>query len=216
MKFGLWKFRILLRALCLGLAAVFMWKAFSIAWQDVPVELPAARSSDVLVVTVPIERRPSYFCDEFTDQNDKASCLSQLVFDDRDMSIYDNFGQQGCSFQELSENPSKCERSLTNTRRFVWEHWKNRTRGYVAVSNGSDGRTWTRHLFIEPNEDGKWRITEVPIPLLREPEDPEHYRLGDLIEVKWETAGDWETRYGLTKGTKYLRLENITGDGLIL
>lgn len=219
MRGHLWKFRILIRAFGLGLAAVFMWKAFSIAWQDVAVELPETQSSDVLVVTVPIERRssaPKYFCDEFAEENDKTSCLNQLIFEDRDMSIYDNFGRQSCSFEEVSENQSKCDRSLAKARRFVWEHWEKRKRGYVAVAWGSDGRTGTTHLFIEPNKEGKWRIVEVPVPMIREPEYPEHYRLGDLIELKWETAGEWETRNGLTKGTRYLRLLNITGDSLIL
>lgn len=210
----------MIRAFGLGLAAVFMWKALSIASEDVPVDLPTAQSSDVLMVTVPIERRtgdPKYFCDEFEDETAKDSCLHQLVFEDRDMSLYDNFGRQGCSFEELNANRRKCDQSLEKTRRFVWEHWKNRKRGYVAVAGGSDGKTWTTHLFIEPNEEGNWRIVECPVPMLREPEDPEHYRLGDLIEVKWKTADEWETRYsGLTRGTRYLWLENITGDGLIL
>lgn len=219
MKRAFWIFRITIRAFGLGLAAVFMWKALSIAWQDVPVDLPKAQSSDVLVVTVPIERRtsePKYFCDELSDETAKASCLHQLVFEDRDLSVYDSFGRQGCSFEELNANRRKCDQSLAKTRRFVWEHWKKRKLGYVAVARGSDGRTWTTHLFIEPNEEGKWRIVECPEPMLREPEYPEHYRLGDLIDVKWEIADEWETRLGLTKGTRYLRLLNLTGDSLIL
>jgi len=142
--------------------------------------------------------------------------LHRLIFEDRDMRKYDNFGQQGCLSEELRKDRNRCEQSMTRTRQFVWTHWKTQKRGYVAVTRGSNENTFTTHLFIEPDDKGKWIIAECPIPLLREPEDPEHYRLGNLVEVKWAIADESETDLGISKGTRYLRLLNITGDFLAL
>ena len=220
MKHYVSKFRIVLRALALGLAAVFIWQVISISRQSVPVELPKAQSGDVLLVSVPIEQKDDpeakYLCDEFKEGGEHTLCLNRVIFESRDMSLYDNLGQQGCSFEELDKDRPACERSTAKARQFVWNHWTKRKRGYVAVAKASDGKTWTVHLFVEPAEEGKWRVVERIIPMLRKPEDPEHYWLGDLIEIKWETADESDASYGLLPGTKYLRLTNITGDSLIL
>lgn len=214
------KFRIVLRALAIGLAAVFIWQVISISRESVPVEISKARSGDVLLITVPIEKDENpegkYLCDEFTVESDRSSCLNRVIFENRDMSLYDNFGPQGRSFEELNKDRLACRRSSAKARQFVWDHWTRRKRGYVAVAKASDGKTWKVHLFVEPAEEGKWRVVERTIPMLRKPEDPEHFWLGDLIEIKWGTADESTVRYGLLPGTKYLRLTNITGNSLIL
>lgn len=172
----------------LGLASVFMWQGLSTDWWGVPVDLPETRSSSVLEVTVPLEKKPDgpkYFCDEFSEGNERTSCLNQLIFESRNISLYADGGRQGCSLEERNTQRSKCERSLERARRFVWDHWKKRQRGHVAVTNASDKAEWVTHLFIEPTADGTWRIDERMVPMLLEPEDPEHYRLGDLVEIEW-------------------------------
>ena len=203
----------------LGLATVYMWQGLSFAWWGVPVDLPEARSARVLEVRVPLEERPrgpKYLCDEFTEENDRASCLHQLIFDERDMSVYDDGGRQGCGVERLYVDRSKCERSMEKARRLVWEHWKKRKSGYLAVVRASDNAERVTHLFIEPNPDGGWRVVERTVPMLREPEDPEHYWLGDLVEIKWNRATADDKEYELTPGTLYLSLTNIIGDSLIL
>lgn len=203
----------------LGLAAVYMWQGLSFAWWGVPVDLPEARSAEILEVTVPLEERPrgpKYLCDEFSDENDRASCLHQIIFEGRDTSLYDDGGLQGCGRERREADPLNCERSMEKARRFVWEHWKKRKRGYAAVADASDRAEWVTHLFIEPNADGSWRVDARTVPMLRDPIDPEHYWLGDLVEIEWNTATADDKRYGLTQGTLYLKLTNITGDSLIL
>lgn len=219
MKIGPSIFRILLRAFGLGLAAVFMWQGMSIAWGDVAIDLPKAQSGNVLEVTVSIAKRPPesrYFCDELVDQNERASCLHQLTFEGRDLELYDDGGLQGCGLERRSADQSGCERSIEKARRFVWEHWKKRKRGYVAVAQASDKAEWVTHLFIEPTPDGSWRVDERTLPMLVEPADPDHYGLDDLIEIKWERATSEDVRFGLTPGAMYLRLSSMTGDSLVL
>jgi hypothetical protein len=213
------RIRIMLLALGLGLAAVYMQQGVSLAWWGVPVDLPEARFASLLEVTVPLEekpRGPKYLCDEFTDQNERAICLNQLIYEARDMSLYDDGGIHGCNRKHLELDLIECEPTVEKARRFVWEHWKKRKRGYVAIVKTYPEGEWATHLFIEPKSDGKWRIAERRVPMLREPIDPEHYCLGDLIEIKWERATSDDERWGVTPGGMYLRLSNITGDSLIL
>lgn len=202
----------------LGLAAVYMWQGLSLSWWGVPVDLPEARSASVLEVTVPVEekpRGPKYLCDEFTNENDRASCLHQLIFEGRDMSLYADGGRQGCGLDNslLLETHANCKRSMEKARRFVWDHWKKRKRGYVAVVTTFLEGEYTDHLFIEPNDNGSWRVDVRTVPMLRvmNPVEP---RLGDVVEIEWYRATADDAR--VTPGALYLRLINITGDSLIL
>lgn len=219
MKRLYFRFRITLMAFGLGLGAVYMWQGLSLGWWGVAVDLPEARSASVIEVTVPLGKKPSrpkYLCDEFIDQIERASCLDQLIDEGRDMSLYDDGGTHGCSRKRPECDLIRCEPTIEKARRFVWEHWKKRKRGYVAVVRAYPEGERTTHLFIEPNENGKWRVVERTVPMLREPADTEHYRLGELLEVNWNRATPKDERYGLTPGTPYLILTNITGDSLIL
>ena len=220
MKRSFPRIRIILMAFGLGLAGVYMWQGLSLEWWGVPVDLPEARSDSVLEVTVPLEEKkssePKYLCDEFADQNDRASCLQKVIFKGRDISGYDDRGRLGCSLEKLNEAPLKCERSLMQARRFVWDHWKKHKLGYVVVEQAVDETERVTHLFIEPTAKGTWRVVERPVPMLRKPEDPEHYLLDDLIEIKWKRATNEDKKYGLAPGTLYLELSDAAGDSLIL
>lgn len=219
MKRGYSRFRFMLMAFALGLAAVYMWQGLSVAWWGMPVDLPEARSARVLEVTVPVEekpRGPKYLCDEFTDGNERASCLHRVIFENRDISLYADSGRQGCGLELREADPLKCEKSMEKARRFVWEHWKKRKRGYVAVVSAYPEGEWVNHLFIEPAGDGNWRVDERTVPMLRYTEGLEHYRLGSLVEIKWIRATADDESWGVKPGSMYLRLTNITGDSMIL
>jgi hypothetical protein len=211
MKRGYSRFRTSLMAFSLGLAAVYMWQGLSFAWWGVPVDLPEARSASILEVTVPLEGKPpEYLCDEFTDENDRASCLKQLIFEGRDISLYDDGGRV---FTGCDDYPSYCKKPLAKARRFVWEHWKKHKRGHITVVSGNPERVWARHLFIEPNAEGRWVVVERTVPMLRERSE---LRLDDLIEIKWKRATADDERFGVTRGTLFLWLDDITGNSLIL
>lgn len=189
--------RILLTAVAAGLVAVYVWQSLSFAIWGPPVELPKAQSGRILEVEIESEEteEPIYFCDEFADENERASCLYQLVFEGRDLSLYNSGGRLGCGIREKEADPISCERSVEKARRFIWEHWKMRKRGYLSVARSSGGHEGVTHFFIEPGFEGRWRIVENRVPMLKNPVDPEHYLLGDLIEVRWKRAStDWETK----------------------
>lgn len=207
----------MLRTFAVGLAAVCLWQALSLAWWGVPVNLPEAQSGNILEVAIPSEKKQigsKYLCDELIDLSERSTCLHHVIYQDREMTTYIDGGQRGCGLERQAIDPTACERSLEKARRFIWNHWTKRNRAHVAVTKTFNKTDFETHLFVEPTSEGSWRVVERTIPMLREPEDPDHYWLGDLIEIKWYRATDEDK--GLSPGVRYLELSNITGDSLIL
>lgn len=94
-----------------------------------------------------------------TEENHVVSVLAKpkTVTDDRDLSLYDFGGRQGCGIVRLSE-VSRCKSSIRNARAFIWKHWQEKKRGYVIVKMASVDAESDSHIFIEPNENGIWHI----------------------------------------------------------
>lgn len=201
----------------LGLAAVYCWEG-SLNSNETYVYLPESDSNGVFVVTIPVD--PSvpvhkFYCEELTDESERSSCEHQVIFGDRDISFYDNGGLQGCGREQKSSDPAQCERSLEKARSFVWKHWREKKRGYIAVTGvASSDVKWVTHLFIEPAKDGNWCVVERTVPMLL----PKYRELGldDLITVEWKRAKSDDEEVGIKAGTRYLQLTDIVGDSLIL
>ncbi len=43
-------------------------------------------------------------------------------------------------------------------RAFIWEHWKNKKRGYMTNSFVGIDVSSVEHIFVKLNENGKWQI----------------------------------------------------------
>lgn len=209
-----------LLALGLGIAAVYLWNGMSVAWGEVAVELPQA-NAEVLPVFPAVhesERKLRYMCDDISEPADHAACLDQAIFEGRDLASYDFAGVVGCGVEDQKTSNDRCEADYKRARDFVWKHWTQKKSGYIEVRKRSieSARERTTHLFIEPDEAGKWRIVERTVPMLV-PEDAGELRLDDLIEVDWEILSDLEEpRVGYKRGTKVLRLTDLAGNSLIL
>jgi hypothetical protein len=72
----------------------------------------------------------------------------------RNLNKYDKF--------ELTDpdhpHPSERWRNpvLAEARTFLWEHWRNRKRAYLMTLSSVD-HTGTSHVFVEPDDSGRWR-----------------------------------------------------------
>lgn len=214
------RFHIGLLALGLGVAAVYLWNGMSVAWSDEAVELPQA-DTEILPVFPAVhesERKLRYMCDDISEPADHSACIDEVVFQGRDLTSYDSARLMGCGVTNQISSPDECEAEYKRARDFVWKKWTHKKAGYIAIRSASteSDREWTTHLFIETNEAGKWRIVERTVPMLV-PEDAGDLRLGDLIEVGWEKATDFDENRGRAKrGTKVLRLTDMVGNSLIL
>lgn len=78
----------------------------------------------------------------------------------RNLAVYDLAGRKGCG--NLANNDyRKCEASIQDARDFIWNHWTERRRGYVIITMASDDATSDAHIFVEPGDDGHWRVAWI-------------------------------------------------------
>jgi len=76
---------------------------------------------------------------------------------------------------------------FVQARRFVAEHWRIHKRGYLIFTRSSVDHTGTSHLFIEPNDSGRWRVywRQLRRELIDEP---------TAYWVLWVVSGTDQTR----------------------
>ena len=89
----------------------------------------------------------------------------------RDLSAYDDAGHLDCgrsSHRELFDRV-QC---IGEARAFISEHWRQRRRGYIRLSQDSVDAHATAHIFVEPDSHGVWRIAWPMIVsgIFREPQ----------------------------------------------
>ena len=80
------------------------------------------------------------------------------ITQERELSLYDFGGRQGCGGVYLKTEARRCEASVGKARDFIWKHWREKRRGYVIVKLGSEDAQSDAHIFIEPDELGVWHI----------------------------------------------------------
>jgi hypothetical protein len=74
----------------------------------------------------------------------------------RDLRSYEKAGPFSLTLNLDAQSRIKLEAEV---RKFVWEHWRERRLGYVTFTKFSkEGEPSTSHLFVEPDEEGVWRV----------------------------------------------------------
>ncbi|MEO8043241.1 MAG: hypothetical protein ABI646_11565, partial [Acidobacteriota bacterium] len=70
-----------------------------------------------------------------------------------------------------------------DARTFIYAHWQSKKPAYVAIDFPCIDCAPTRHVFIDQNESGQWRIARV----LEESRFPPRHRK-DAFDVKYRPA----------------------------
>lgn len=143
------RLRIALLSFTLGLAAVYLWNGISVGMSVIPVDLPKVDSKDEVLFVFPStasDASPFYIPKE-----------GEIV-NGRDLSLYDEGGYiESC--EAVDENEwTGCLRRRKVARRFVFEHWAEKRRGYIQVGHPCVDCSPTDHIFIEPDPYGGLRI----------------------------------------------------------
>lgn len=75
-----------------------------------------------------------------------------LQTEQRNLNDYDKI-----SFDvPVSENPYS---AVAKERNFIWEHWQQHRAGYAVVKlRNKEGELTTSQTFVEPDENGEWRV----------------------------------------------------------
>jgi hypothetical protein len=85
-----------------------------------------------------------------TVRPDKGLLTVEGVEQRRDLSLYERVDLGSVNKDTASTFP--------DARLFLWQHWSNRKSGYLTLTGSSVDATSTSHIFIEPDETGRWRI----------------------------------------------------------
>jgi hypothetical protein len=74
---------------------------------------------------------------------------------------------------------------LAQARTFIWEHWRDKKRGYLILTTSSVDATASSHVFIERDETGRWRVYwRIVRPRSRIDDAPTTYG------VRWVRSGN--------------------------
>ena len=88
---------------------------------------------------------------------EKGEMTAENIAQGRDIENYEDGGYFDCRGWIL-ENEKRGECDEKEIRDFIWNHWKNQKRGYIRITSDSADANSTSHIFIEPNNRGRWRI----------------------------------------------------------
>ena len=131
----------------LGLAMVYVWNGISIGMGELPIALPKINSEDGMLFVSPStasDASPHYIPKE-----------GEIV-NGRNLSLYDEGGYvQSCG---AIDQWARCLRQREAARRFIFDHWAEKRRGYIQVGHPCVDCAPVDHIFIEPDSAGKMRI----------------------------------------------------------
>jgi hypothetical protein len=92
---------------------------------------------------------------DIISQNDELT--AENIIQNRDLSEYidgGHFTKGGL----ISKKNSCFDCDEKKVRDFIWKNWTEKKRAYIRITyNGIDAWS-TSHIFIEPNENGEWRV----------------------------------------------------------
>ena len=77
---------------------------------------------------------------------------------------------------------------LAQARTFLWHHWHDRKRAYLVLTLSSVDATSTSHVFVEPDEVGRWRVYWRGVRHDSEVDDPP-----TAYSMEWVMPGDWNS-----------------------
>lgn len=155
------RFAVFLIALLIGVFSVSIWLLYQ--RQNV------MRKTDDMLVSPSrkVENRetPSERFYRKGGRSLKADVISQEggelttenILGSRDLSLYVQGGHFNCDFY-VDKSGSQINRNEKRARNFVWNNWREKNRAYLRLTYSSDDATSTSHIFVEPDEEGKWQV----------------------------------------------------------
>ena len=78
---------------------------------------------------------------------------------------------------------------LARSREFLWQHWRDRRRAYLTLTQSSVDYTGTSHIFVEPDDSGRWRIYRRHLDRHELIDQPTAYFLNWVKPNGWEAPG---------------------------
>jgi hypothetical protein len=194
-------FRRALISFSLGLATVYMIDGLRAGTDEIPVNLPEARSGEILTVY----RKDQEWI--FRDMEARRNLLEE-----RTHSQYEYDGRRGCGQTSSEKEQQDCERSLQKARAFIWEHWRQRRAGYVIVKMPSADAESEAHIFIEEDADGRMRLVWTWERIATREGGSEIDSTADIYEVRYRLATGMDEDGEFRPGVQCLEFIDVNGD----
>jgi hypothetical protein len=74
-------------------------------------------------------------------------------------------------------------------RTFLWEHWRDGKRGYLVLTMTGVDHSGTSHVFVEPDDSGRWRIYSRSLDSRELVDEPTAYAVVWVKTQGWRTPG---------------------------
>lgn len=215
-------FRILLRTFAIGLAAVWIVAGLKIAWRDIAVDLPTA-SDNVLPVFIGMQRvltRQKNCGQDPHDPQARLACANEKLYEHRDMSAY-RYDEVRCDVSDGGRDEI-CARAEMRLRALIWEAWQRKERAHIVEHWIGNGWNNDLHYFIEPINQGQWRIVAKDVCSLWYLVDDQETKIqavrdaGIYMRVSWKVASEHDALFGTPVGTRSLRLVEENGDDWLM
>jgi hypothetical protein len=80
------------------------------------------------------------------------------IAQERNLSVYDSGGHFNCRNWVTEQDRTEINCDVPVVRNFIWQHWRDRRRGYIRITFDSVDAVSTSHIFIEPDSNGNWHV----------------------------------------------------------
>jgi len=215
------RFRIALMTFTLGLAAVYMSNGLAVAWNEVPVKLPTAVSSNVLAVFPDTSRlltREKNCGKDPADPQARLDCENDRIFEDRDMTLYAKY-EITCDPPESDRVLYHCgqEKDFRELRNMVWRHWGEKRRTHIIFKYAGDWWREEEHYFLEPGRNNTWRLVIKRVGFANLWVDNKRTKVRMVNSNKaysqrqWKNAPEDDAPHRLRPGRRYLEFSDERG-----
>jgi len=79
--------------------------------------------------------------------------------------------------------------TMAQARSFLWDHWRNRKRAYLVLTLSGVDHTGTTHVFVEPDDGGRWRVYRRQLDRRELLDEPTAYSVVWVIPDKQDKSG---------------------------
>ena len=99
----------------------------------------------------------------------------------RDLRLYDRL-----ELEDPSPMLKHAAEIFPRARTFLWEHWRDQKRAYLILTLHSVDADGTSHVFVEPDDSGRWRVYWRIVRDMGEVDDlPTYYFVEWVISRGW-------------------------------
>lgn len=183
--------------LAFGLASVQFFPFLFDKWTEIYVDLPKVESDSLIFV----------FPQPPINEYKPLIIPKEMIINDRNMSLY-NIGGTFSSYPHRLPEYKRTQKDSIKGRNFIWKHWTEKKRAYIISKWLDEGVSCDSHIFIEPDEKGKWHIIDKTLCNFRAAKP--QFTETEIHFIKFKKADELD--YEFKSNTLYLALFENEGD----